>query len=73
MQNGETIGVVTAIYLGLGIILSIYPPIIQDKALGRICIFTAFVCLWMLWIVCYMSQMYPSITPEPLPLASEAD
>ncbi|KAF2069680.1 hypothetical protein CYY_009002 [Polysphondylium violaceum] len=71
LEGGELIGVVTAIYIGLGVLLSIYPPYIADKALGRICIFTCSVCLWLLWLVCYLSQLNPMEAPEPMPLESD--
>ncbi|GAM18543.1 hypothetical protein SAMD00019534_017180 [Acytostelium subglobosum LB1] len=68
LDNGTTIGMVTAIYFGVGIIFSINPFCVNDKALCRVAIITTIVCCWLLWLLCFMSQMHPMANPEPQPI-----
>ncbi|KAK5583758.1 hypothetical protein RB653_005357 [Dictyostelium firmibasis] len=65
MSKVAALGWGTLVYLGVGLLLAIYPPIVSDKPLGRVCFITASVCLWLLWITCYMSQMNPMAYPDP--------
>ncbi|EFA81243.1 hypothetical protein PPL_06082 [Heterostelium album PN500] len=65
MSDSSMIGMVTAIYFGVGLLLSIYPFYVKDKALCRVAIMTTVTCCWLLWIFCFMSQMNPMAVPEP--------
>mmetsp|Transcript_21720 Transcript_21720/g.61060 ORF Transcript_21720/g.61060 Transcript_21720/m.61060 type:complete len:86 (+) Transcript_21720:138-395(+) len=52
----------TAIYLLFGVGGSVvvqFVPQFDDKALARTLVWTAVICLWLMWIIVYMSQMYP--------------
>merc|ERR1712137_319436 len=59
-----TLWFVSAIYLLIGVFALIWnlirlPPNFKDKGLVSTCIITATFCCWLMWIVVYMSQMYP--------------
>ncbi|EGG21548.1 hypothetical protein DFA_01434 [Cavenderia fasciculata] len=64
LSNSGTIGVVSGVIFGVAALFSIYPPV-QDKGLCRILLLTTAICLWSLWIVCFLSQMNPMAIPEP--------
>jgi len=54
----------TLVYAAIGAVLSFYPAMImKDKALFRTLIWTAVVCMWLFWLVTYMSQLNPIIVP----------
>jgi len=58
---GVLIGTLIAITLGI-LGFGIVPG--PDKSLHRLMAVTAVVCMWLMWLCVYMSQMNPLITPE---------
>mmetsp|Transcript_82894 Transcript_82894/g.124429 ORF Transcript_82894/g.124429 Transcript_82894/m.124429 type:complete len:100 (+) Transcript_82894:103-402(+) len=63
----------TALYWIVGVLVTIWnlipiPPNFKDKSLVTTCIITATFCTWFMWVVIYMSQMYPlpGVSPQVL-------
>jgi hypothetical protein len=62
---------------GLGILATIFAPG-PDKALNRLLIWVAIICLYGMWLMVYLSQTNPILTPldvrysvVPIPLMQE--
>merc|ERR1711862_266474 len=63
----------TAVYWVVGLFFVLWniiriPPNFKDKSLVTTCIITATFCTWFMWVVIYMSQMYPlpGVSPQVL-------
>ena len=55
----------TAVFWLLGVAAWIVSCFLtKDRALLRTTILLATACLWLMWIVTFMSQMYPIIIPN---------
>jgi len=61
----------TAVYWVVGILCVVWnlvpvPPNFTDKSLVTTCIITATFCTWFMWVIVYVSQMYPlpGVCPE---------
>jgi len=70
--------VAAAVWLVLGFLGTIFTPG-EDKALGRVLIWTTVICTFSYWFIVYQSQKNPILYPmdsrfaaAPFPLAKEA-
>ena len=76
MEDASGIWVGTVVFVGLYFVLalpvSLYarshtkdPRQVNDNyKLGWILSAVAVICMWLLWLCCYMHQMYPLATPK---------
>jgi len=57
-----TIVAVVLMFVAILLVIPLAPS--YDKALIRVMIITAAICMWMMWVITYMSQMNPLVNPQ---------
>jgi len=55
--------IATIICIAIGVIFSVF-PLGPDKALCRVLAWTAMICIWLMWLMTYLSQMNPLVAPQ---------
>ncbi|GJD09504.1 hypothetical protein Gasu2_37520 [Galdieria sulphuraria] len=63
---------VSAIFLitfliSLGIVRGIFRNDKDQLSLALLCVVLAYSCMYLMWITCYLQQLYPIIRPEKPP------
>jgi len=57
-----TIVALVLMFVAILLVIPLNPS--YDKALIRVMIVTAAICMWMMWVITYMSQMNPLVNPQ---------
>ncbi len=59
---------VTLIWIVIGIVATVLVRWTDDPALYRLAIWTGVFCLWLMWMIVYVSQINPLLAPQQKPL-----
>jgi endonuclease/exonuclease/phosphatase (EEP) superfamily protein YafD len=56
-----------AFLVTLGIMRAIFRNDKDQLSLAQLCVVLAYSCMYLMWVTCYLQQLYPIIRPEKPP------